>query len=70
MLNFVFMTTVFLFANKQNVRIKQDSDLDSHSDKELHLNNDNCPRYLVIMTSTSEKSSHSMLSPFAVQKVF
>ena len=40
---------------------------DSDSGNELYMNDDNWPRYLV-MTSASEESSLSKLSPFAIQK--
>ena len=50
-------------------RTRPDDDVDSESDNELFLTNDNWPRFIVL-TSTSEENHLSKLSPFAVQKGF
>ena len=55
------------FADKHKIRNRRISDSDS--DSGLFTNNDNWPVNLV-MTSTSEESHLSKLSPFAIQKGF
>ena len=50
-------------------RTRPDDDLDSDSDNELFLTNDNWPRFIVL-SSASEEKPLSKLSPFAVQKGF
>ena len=54
-------------ADKHKIRNRRISDSDS--DSGLFTNNDNWPVNLV-MTSTSEESPLSKLSPFAIQKGF
>ena len=56
-------------ANKQKIQNRQVLESDSDWDSEMFMNNDRWPRYLV-MTSTSEESPLSKLSPFAIQKGF
>ena len=50
-------------------RTRPDDDLDSDSDNELFLTNDNWPRFIVL-SSASEEKPLSKLSPFAMQKGF
>ena len=49
-------------------RTRNDDDVDSDSDNEPFVTNDTWPRFIV-MTSASEETPLSKLSPFAVQKV-
>ena len=58
------------FAFHRNIkRTRPDHDLDSDSDDEPFLTNDNWPRF-VVLSSASEEKPLSKLSPFAVQKGF
>ena len=60
---------VSLTFHRNIKRTRPDDDLDSDSDNELFLTNDNWPRFIVL-SSASEEKPLSKLSPFAVQKGF
>ena len=59
----------FLASHRNIKRTRPDDDLDSDSENEPFLTNDNWPRFIVL-SSASEEKPLSKLSPFAVQKGF
>ena len=59
----------FLASHRNIKRTRPDDDLDSDSENEPFLTNENWPRFIVL-SSASEEKPLSKLSPFAVQKGF
>ena len=68
-MNNIFLTMVSSLKNGQKIRTRHDSNSDSDSDHETYMNNDNCPRYLVMTSARGESHLLARCLPFLYRRL-